>query len=297
MTRLRRLCTAAGAVTLFLLSGCAQTGAGAEALPSSTAPGSSAVPGDEDTLVLRVTHTGGFVGPDALAGRMPDTSVYADGRVIFNGPVPAVYPGPALPNVQVLTISPDALGALIDEAVAAGVEDGTDFGHPGVADAPATEITVVTAAGEQTVSAEALNEAQADDPALTAPQKQARKKLLAFTEKLNKMTTEPAAGTPQQYRPETLAAIVQRYAVADDGLPERPKTVEWPGPALPGESLSPTTGLSCVAATGKQADAVLAAAKDANAATPWISGGDAYSVRLRPLLPDETGCADLKAAR
>jgi len=297
MTRLRGLWTAAGAVTLFLLSGCAQTGAGAEAPPSSTAPGSGSVPGDGDKLMLRVTHSGGFVGPDALAGRMPETSVYADGRVIFNGPVPAIYPGPALPNVQVLTISPEALGDLIDKAVAAGVEDGTDFGHPGVADAPTTEITVWTADGEQTVGAEALNEAQADDPALTAPQKQARKKLLAFTEELNKLTTEPASGTPQQYRPEVLAAIVQPYVEPGDGLPARPQKVEWPGPALPGESLSPTVGLSCVAATGKQADAVLAAAKDANSATPWISGGDAYSVRLRPLLPDETGCADLKAAR
>ncbi|MEU4216813.1 hypothetical protein [Actinoplanes sp. NPDC026623] len=295
MTRLRGLWTAAGAVTLLLLSGCAQAGAGAEAPPSAT--GSSGVPGDGDTLMLRVAHSGGFVGPDALAGRMPETSVYADGRVIFNGPVPAVYPGPALPNVQVLTISPDALGALIDKAVAAGVEDGADFGHPGVADAPTTEITVWTASGEQKVGAEALNEARADDPELTAAQKQAREKLLAFTEQLNKMTTEPTGGTPQEYRPETLAAIVRPYVEPGDGLPERPQTAEWPGPALPGESLSPTTGLSCVTATGKQADAVLAAAKDANSATPWISGGDAYSVRLRPLLPDETGCADLKAAR
>ncbi|MBB4762473.1 hypothetical protein ACFQFC_40590 [Amorphoplanes digitatis] len=285
-------------MSLFLLSGCAQSaGSGAGTQSSTTAPGSSAVPGDDDALMLRVEQTGGFVGPDMLAGRMPQISVYADGRVIFDGPVPAVYPGPALPNVQVVTISPDALGTLIDKAVAAGVEEGADFGHPGVADAPTTEITVRTVAGEQTVAAEALNEAQADDPMLTAPQKQARKKLLAFTEELNRLTSQPAGGTPQQYRPETLAAIVRPYVEPGDGLPERPKAVVWPGPALPGESLNPAVGLGCVAATGKQLDAVLAAAKDANAATPWTSGGDAYSLRLRPLLPDETGCADLKAAR
>ncbi|MEU7904620.1 hypothetical protein [Actinoplanes sp. NPDC049118] len=298
MTRLRCLSTAAAAATLFLLSGCAQTvGAGAEALSPSAAPASPVLPDDDDALMLRVAYTGGFVGPDMLAGRMPETSVYADGRVIFDGPVPAIYPGPALPNVQVLTISPDALGTLLDKAVAAGVQDGADLGHPGVADAPTTEITVRTAAGEQTVGAEALNEAQADDPLLTAPQKQARKKLLAFIEELNRITTQPAGGTPQQYRPEVLAAIVRPYVEPGDGLPERPKKVGWPGPALPGESLNPTVGINCVAATGKQVDAVLAAAKEANAATPWTSGGKTYSVRLRPLLPDETGCADLKAAR
>ncbi|MET8153424.1 hypothetical protein ACIBSW_07755 [Actinoplanes sp. NPDC049668] len=286
-------------MTLFLLSGCAQSaGSGAEASSSTAVPESPAVPGNVDALMLRVEHTGGFVGPDLLASRMPQISVYADGRVIFDGPVPAVYPGPALPNVQVLTISPDALGTLIDKAVAAGVEDGADLGHPGVADAPTTEITVRTVAGEQTVAAEALNEAQADDPMLTAPQREARKKLLAFTEELDRLTSQPAGGTPQQYRPETLAAIVQKYVAPDDAVqPVRPQAVRWPGPALPGESLNPALGLSCVAATGKQLDAVLAAAKEANAVTPWTSGGDAYSVRLRPLLPDETGCADLKAAR
>src|SRR4051812_27970653 len=123
MTRLRGLCTAAGAVTLLLLSGCAQT-AGADASSSSAAAGSSAAPGDEDTLMLRLAYTGGFVGADVLSGRMPDTSVYADGRLIFDGGVRTSYPGPALPNVRVFTLSPDELGALIDKAVAAGVENG-----------------------------------------------------------------------------------------------------------------------------------------------------------------------------
>jgi hypothetical protein len=38
---------------------------------------------------------------------------------------------------------------------------------------------------------------------------------------------------------------------------------------------------------------VLAAAATANAATPWDSGGTRWSVAFRPLLPDESGCADL----
>ena len=39
--------------------------------------------------------------------------------------------------------------------------------------------------------------------------------------------------------------------------------------------------------------AVLATAAKANAATPWTSGGRTWSLHLRPLLPDESGCADL----
>ena len=55
-------------------------------------------------LVLLVEHTGGFVTPDTTASRLPLVSVYSDGRVVTEGPVIAIYPGPALPNVQVTPV-------------------------------------------------------------------------------------------------------------------------------------------------------------------------------------------------
>jgi hypothetical protein len=49
-----------------------------------------------------------------------------------------------------------------------------------------------------------------------------------------------------------------------------------------------------VTATGDQARALLDAARAGNAATPWTTAdGTRWSVLFRPLLPDETGCADL----
>jgi hypothetical protein len=51
--------------------------------------------------------------------------------------------------------------------------------------------------------------------------------------------------------------------------------------------------LGCVVATGDQARAVLAAAGTADATTPWVTPDGRWSVLLRPLLPDETSCADL----
>jgi hypothetical protein len=287
MTRLRGSWTAAAAVTLFLLSACAQpTAAGAPGTPSS-----SPAPGPGDALVLRVSSAGGFVPPQFLVGRLPETSVYADGRVIFEGPVALSYPGPALPNVQYGQLSPAQLQQLLDQAVAAGVKEGADFGQPGVTDVPTTEVTIVTAAGKQTVGAHALREARPDDPQLTKAQHQARKKLLTFVDRLHDLVEKP-----QPYRPTALAAIVQPYRAPEDpGV--RPRGVEWPGPALPGEKLNPDLDLSCVVATGEQLDAVLTAAADATAITPWGSGGDTWSVLFRPLLPEETGCADLKGAR
>ncbi|MEV4704210.1 hypothetical protein [Actinoplanes sp. NPDC049316] len=293
MTTLRGLGAVAAAATFLLISACAQAGTdgGAGAAPSSSPPGS---PAGADGLVLRVSHSGGFVGPDALAGRLPDLSVYADGRMIFEGPVTAIYPGPALPNVQVRMISPQQVRDLVERAVAAGVRSGADLGQPGVADATTTEVTVVTAAGEQTVAANALREARDDDPQLTPAQRQARAKLQGFIDQADKLAAGPGA---QPYKPEVLAAIVTPWVEPGDDLPGRPAGKEWPGPALPGEPLTPALKLSCVTATGDQLDAILAAAKDATARTPWISGGNGWTVRFRPLLPGETGCADLKAAR
>ncbi|GAA3921805.1 hypothetical protein GCM10022629_31560 [Amorphoplanes auranticolor] len=283
---------------MFLLSACAQqTAAGTPGPgPSPETSSAPATGGSGDALVLRVSSAGGFVPPSAIVGRLPETSVYADGRVIFNGPVTLSYPGPALPNLQWGTISPATLQQLLDKAVAAGVRPGIDFGQPGVADAPTTEVTVVTAAGKRTVGAVALREAQPDDPQLTKAQQQARTKLRAFVDELGDLTTRLMTGEPQQYRPEIIAGIVQPYVEPED-QPGRPRAVPWPGPALPGEPMNPDLKLSCVAATGEQADAVLAAAKDATAISPWVWADKSWSVLLRPLLPDETGCADLKAAR
>lgn len=280
---------------LALLSACAQPGTGpggaGAGSPSSAPP---APPAGGDALVLRVTQTGGFAGPDALAGRLPGLSVYADGQVIFDGPVTANYPGPALPNVLVRVVSPEQVKQLTAQAVAAGVRDGADFGQPGVADASTTEVTVVTDAGKQTVGANALREALPDDPLLTPAQKQAREKLRAFIDGAEQLASGPGA---RPYQPEVLAAVVRPYVEPGNDLPAKPKAVQWPGPALPGEPLTTERKIGCVTATGAQRDAILAAAKNANAGTPWTSGGNGWTVTFRPLLPDESGCADLKAAR
>ncbi|WP_305788869.1 hypothetical protein [Symbioplanes lichenis] len=284
--------TAAATATILLLAACAQPAAtGAAGSSPSSAPPSLPSPGGADDLLLRVASAGGFVTPDMRAGRLPTTSVYADGRVIFLGPEPAIYPGPAVPNVVVASISPERARQLVTEAGAAGLVPGADFGRPGVADVPTTQFTV----GETVVGVEALNEARADDPQLTAAQKAARTKVKAFLTKLDDLTNGFQAQEAVPYTPEILAAVVSPYVHNDDSV-GRPRTVEWPGPALPGLSIADGLKLSCVTATGAERDAVLKAAKEATQTTPWVWNNEGYAVRLRPLLPDETGCDALKSA-
>jgi hypothetical protein len=292
MTRLRGLWTAAAAVTLFLLSACARaddtTGVGGE---PSAGPRAPAVSGPDD-LVLRIERFGGFMAPDQQIGRLPVVSVYGDGRVITQGPQIDIYPSPALPNLLVQQIDPATLRGLLDKAAAAGVTTGADLGRPGVADAPTTRITVAAAGGTRTVDAVALTEAQSDDPRLTAAQRDARARLAAFVQEVSDLPAAKGMSPARPYQAVAVAALAHPYVQPRDGLPGRPGAVAWPGPALPGALLAGRSG--CVAASGADAQKVLAAAKSANSTTPWTSGGRQWTVVFRPLLPDEAGCADLK---
>jgi hypothetical protein len=285
--------SAIAALLVLGLAACAEraaTGGPSASAPSSEATPSEATPSGTaaaEGLVLRVEHTGGFVTPSMTAGRLPMVSVYADGRVITEGPVALIYPGPALPNVQVAEIDDEAVQDLVDRALAAGVGETADLGMPPLADAPSTRFTLVTAEGTYEREVYALWETP-EGGGLTTEQEEARARL---SDLLSSLTDAGGAGTTP-YTPESVAAVVTPWVDPEDGLvqPELP----WPGPALPGESTGGPADVTCVTATGAEAQAVVAAAQGGNAATPWVTAdGSRWSVTFRPLLPDETGCADL----
>ncbi|MGN6524206.1 MAG: hypothetical protein ACTHMZ_13555, partial [Actinomycetes bacterium] len=92
-------------VALLLLTACGTTSPGEGIV--DVGGGDPQLPAD--TLVLRVSSSGGMLAPGALIGQVPRLSVYADGRAITEGPVPAIYPGPAMPNLQQAQLSPAQL--------------------------------------------------------------------------------------------------------------------------------------------------------------------------------------------
>jgi hypothetical protein len=157
-----------------------------------------------------------------------------------------------------------------------------DLGSPGLADATTTTITLVTAAGTSTREVYALQEGQGD-PALTADQAAARTALADLVDRLTGVQ-----GDGESYEPSAVAALAGSY-VADPDLARDPVT--WPGAPLPGESVAP--GIGCTVSAGAQASAVRSAAQDADGLTPWTDGSATWAVTFRPLLPDESGCADL----
>jgi hypothetical protein len=271
------------ALLVLGLTACAERGesGGRSGVPTSAEAAAT------DGLVLRIEQTGGFVAPSTIAGRLPLVSVYADGRMITEGPVIAIYPGPALPNLQVAELDPGAVQDLVDRALAAGVAETADLGSPPVADAPSTRFTLVTTEATYVREVSALQESP-EGSGLTAEQREARSRL----SDLLSSVSDPAGAGTTPYEAESVAAVVSPWVDPQDGLvqPELP----WPGPALPGESTGGPTDVTCVTAIGAEAAAMTEAARAGNAATPWVTGdGQRWSVTFRPLLPDETGCADL----
>lgn len=275
---------------LLLLTACG--GQGGSAQPAPDDPGAPS-PG---AVAIRVEHRGGFVPVTLISSRLPMVSVYGDGWVITEGPVPAIYPGPALPNLQRRQVPVADVRRFVQKALDAGVGSGADLGRPSVTDVPDTVFTVTTGEGVKELAVYAL-EITDDGPnaVLTPEQRAAREKLATFLAELQELA---AGGESDPYPVTSLAAIAIPYPEqnAPSELP-RPPAVAWPGPALPGEQIGPGARVGCVTATGDQAQTVLAAAAKASSATPWTSGGKTWSVQLRPLLPDESGCEDLAAQR
>ncbi|NUT22459.1 MAG: hypothetical protein HOV77_25080 [Hamadaea sp.] len=276
------------AAVLVAGTGCAKADLGAPGDTGST--GSYAA----DAAVVQVSYLGGFVSPDMLVTRLPLVSVYGDGRVVTEGPVIAIYPGPALPNVQVAQISVADVDKLVQLGVDAGVGANVDYGRPGITDVPDTKFAVLTPSGIKTSQVYALGEA--DGHGLTDPQIAARAKLKAYLGQLTdlpKTLGKDAVSESKPFEPKALAAVSRPWIADASGVGQQPE-VAWPGPALPGEPVRPGFDLGCVTVTGDQLTATLAAARKANTATPWTSEGKRWSVAFRPLLPDEAGCADLK---
>lgn len=293
MTRLRGLPLAGVVSLLVLTTACAQASSPGSGGPGPVVPTSFT---DED-VVLRVEYVGGFMLPEGLVTRLPTVTVYGDGRVITEGPVVAIYPGPALPNVQVQRISRDDVARLAQRAVEAGVGHTTDFGQPLVADAPSTRITVLTVNGHKHATANALGMGDEAGPGLTDDQRAARAKLRELIAALTDLPATlgaDAVGPAEPYRPAAIAAIASPWTEPDDDALPAPPELAWIGPPLPGEETANVHGVHCVTVTGSDAAELLGRAMEATTLTPWVSGGERWRVAFRPLLPDESGCADLR---
>lgn len=283
------------ALLVVLLSAC---GDRSENGGSTDSDGESDVvghPDQPDELVLRVAVGGGFVPVEFNLTELPAFSMYGDGTIITPGPQIAIYPAPALPNLQQRQVTEDGIQMILSEALDAGLE-GPDrsLTNDRIADAPTTVFTVVTDTGTHTTSAYALGTG-------TGPQegpeedRRVRNRIRQFQQTITSLEQSLPAGeigAEQPFEPKRLRLFVREGnpEPSEPGL-EQPE-LEWPLDGDLGEFGEPHTSLDyrCGVVGGEDVQKLLDVAKGANQLTPWASEGRSYGVLFRPLLPDESGC-------
>jgi hypothetical protein len=242
---------------------------------------------------LRIDSSGGLAAPQEPLLRLPQVAVYADGRLVTQGPMMELYPGPALPNLQVTRLSAAGLARIIELARAAGLEGpNRRLEAGGIADAPATVFTAVLDRTRHVTTAVALgSEAGVTVPDGDLPARQA---LLALQQALGEMRGVPGAviGDDVAYEWAALRVVVTTQLPPDEGI--QPQIIGWPLTtplAEFGVPVAADPNLRCGVLEGDDLGRLRPALAGANQITRWQSGATQYQLLLRPLLPDETGCS------
>jgi hypothetical protein len=278
MAGLTRATGAAAALAgAIVLASCgSDTGTTADAPsspPSAPSPNGTATTGPSSGAqpVLRWRRTGGIAGRGG-PGDLPEFSLYGDGRAIFipdgGGRVATEY-----------RLRPDALRRLLDGARAAGLDRSRTIA-PGrlVMDAMNLEITM-GAARTRVVMPE-----EHDGP------------VTRFHRRLDPTgwAAGDLAGPVRPYRAARVAVLAGRVG-ADAGSGDGPAVKAWPlAPLDRGERVAGR--LLCTVLSGRDAataERLAASESSGSSGTAWRSGAHLYFVRFRPLLPDETTCADI----
>lgn len=248
-----------------------------------TAPPTTAG-GNADSVVLTVTSEGGFVPVEFNLDRLPRFQLMSDGRLFSVGPVPAIFPGPMLTNVQVTMVDDDLRGeidALIEELGLADIDERIDdSGAEMIADATTEFITYHDESGTHRLGIYALG--------LTEGVPASSDRILA-TELVEILDEAAATGEATTYIPEQL------QVAAGPGMEEPGMSTEQPWPLnMDFEDMADWgVGWRCTAVSGDAVAPLLEIFGEANQATLW--GPDRLGIRARPLLPGETACGGAPA--
>lgn len=284
----------------FLVAACAG-GAPATASPSTPAPVLPSPSSATGAVVIHASWTQALP-PRALFGNLPVLVVTADGRVLTQGPVREIYPGPLVAPFVERPISPKGVAALLQAAKDAGIlGPGTDFtGGAMPMGAAAARLQIIVDGvthdliGDPNAAipcppTEACPEAVPGTPAAFA----------RFWYRLLDMAgwLGPELGPEQPYAPPSYAVIV--------GPPPEPwegaTPLVWPVADPPlgafGAPVRGEPGTRCGIAAGDLATALQEPFAGATQLTPFVATATAsatHGLTVRALLPgDEDPCAPI----
>jgi hypothetical protein len=228
-----------------------------------------------DDVVISVRYDGGFAPVGAIFARTPVALITGDGRALTTGPVPAIYPGPLLPNIQQRLITPAAIQQLVAMADRLGLlADVTYPRNDQVADAADTivDITVGGRTFHHDAYALGIDDTEADA---------GRKRLLEFVNALSDLERTVGAdalGHEQPFRPDhyLIQAVVTEPTTETTDV--APTVVPWPADA-PVRLADATTCATLPAAVAAPLF------DDANALTYFTDAGVTYYVAVVQQVP------------
>ncbi len=279
-----------GLLFVAVACGAGEGGSGNGGGTETTGPaGAISHPTGAHEPVLQVVAGGGFVPIEYHLTLLPTFSLYGDGTVIVPGPTILIYPGPALPNLQMTKLSEQAIQEILSAAKEAGLfQNDFDYGSPGVADVETTTITI--RAGGQVYRSSIYALGFEDAGNLTLEQQQARAAVKAFRGKLEGLAFADQELTWSPYQFSALAVFVRQIdpGYVPDPTDVQPNRLAWPLGDLAtadGEEVIP--GHRRLVVSGADLDTLRPLLDQATQITVWESGGKEYSLAFRPLLPDE----------
>ena len=217
-------------------------------------------------------------------GRYPTVAMYADGRVITEGPQIDIYPGPALPNLQVTHYTQHGVEQVLQWAADAGLT-GEDhmIGRP-VPDAGMIVFTVVTADG-------VVHTTSVADISGTDAEAGAARQFQDVMLNLRSWLADDVASDETPYPYDRLRVI--SFPANPNSLPDPAlaTTRDWPlGPLDTLGVPLMMEGYRCVVFSGADLDTLRPSIEDSNQLTLWQSGDHLFQVILHPLLPDDEEC-------
>lgn len=268
-------------IILFLAMALVVSACGSDEVESeSTTTSTTLPPANPDERILEVRFEGGFAPVEFLFSQTPRFTLFGDGRLVFEGPTAAIFPGPLLPNLQVVDIGVDGLSDVLSAVTASGLPDVTEVINSDaanfVADAPNTVITYTDENGDHIYNVYALGITNED---------QQLNSLQRIVDTLDELSVNsPFVG---DYPSDRMQVIVgQAFGGGDVEATIEP----WPLALAPGDVPDFVADLKCVVIDGDDAAAALPIFQAANQMTFFEEGGTEYRLTVRPLLIGEEGC-------
>lgn len=251
-----------------------------------------------DALILRVSYSGGLAGPGWDLLGSPGFSLLGDGRVMVPGAQIAIFPGPALPAVNVRRLSEAGIQAVLADLAGTGLfTTNVEFGGAQNCVMDASDAIFALHADNRDVTVKIYGLGTLDGgggcPGVSATELAAHATLTRLQDRLQNFDAWLPSGSWanewQAYHPEAMRLIV-RNADADE--PDRSGTpsglVAWPASSDPATFGADTEfGLSCGVVTGNEANEWYDLLGQANQLTLFTRGDHRYAVSVRFLLPDE----------